>query len=70
MTAAELLDRFNIDIKELHAKVEALPDDATKRRAGRLASILHRAAEELAELAANAGMVQPFSGGEPKDGLP
>lgn len=66
MTDEELAAAFGINIAELHAKIEALPDGATKRRAKRLASILHRAAEELAELAADDGMIRPFSGGEPK----
>lgn len=66
MTNQELVDAFAANISELHAKIEALPEGATKRRAGRLASILHRAAEELAELASDDGMIQPFSGGDPK----
>ncbi len=66
MTDEDLAQRFGIDIAELHAKIEALPDGETKRRARRLASILHRAAEELADLAAGGGMIQPFSGGEEK----
>lgn len=66
MTDQELAERFGIDITELHTKIEALPDGATKRRARRLASILHRAAEELAELATGEGMITPFSGGEEK----
>lgn len=66
MTDQELADRFGIDIAELHAKVEALPDGQTKRRAKRLASILHRAAEEIADIGSGNGMIQPFSGGDPK----
>lgn len=62
MTRDELAQVFDDAIKELHSHVDDLPDGATKRRAKRLTSILHRAAEELAELAQDSGMIQPFDG--------
>lgn len=66
MTHDELAQAFDENIKELHGKIDALAAGPTKRRASRLASILHRAAEELKDLAETDGMIQPFSGGDPK----
>lgn len=66
MTRDELADAFAINIRELHAQVDALPDDATRRRARLQVHILHRAADELRTLAVTTGLIQPLSGGEPK----
>lgn len=64
MTHDELADAFKANLDELHEKIDALAAGPTKRRASRLASIMHRAAEELKELAETDGMIQPFSGGD------
>lgn len=66
MTDQELAQAFDANLTELHRKVDALPPGLVKRRSTRLASIMHRAAEELRDLALEDGMIQPFSGGTPK----
>lgn len=66
MTRDELADYFKVGFDELEAEVAALGEGSVKRRAVRLASIMHRAAEELKELAVDEELIQPFSGGEEK----
>lgn len=66
----ELADAFKALFDELHAKIEALPEGALKHRAEILADVSHRAMNRLKKLAANDGVIQPFSGGDPKDEPP
>lgn len=70
MTSDELADQFKADLDELHLQIEALPEGATKRRAKRLASIAHGAPDGLKDLAVDGDMIQPLSGGDPKDPEP
>lgn len=61
-----LADLFRDGILELHAKIAELPDGSFKRRMSRLANIAHGALETIQEGALDQGMIQPFSGGDPK----
>lgn len=66
MTDDELADALAANMAELHDKIEALADGPVKRRATRLARIAHAALDDLKELAGDEGVIQPFSGGDPK----
>ena len=66
MSNDELADLFKSAFDELHLKIEAMPEGATKKRLGRLADIAHKAMSELRDLADGDGMIAPMSGGGPK----
>lgn len=66
----ELADDFRALFDDLHAKIEAHPDSSLKHRAEILADVAHRALDRLKKLAGDEGVIQPFSGGDPKDGPP
>ena len=62
----ELANAFAANLAQLHAKIAALGAGSLKRRLDRLAKVAHGALEQLQEEAMNAGMIQPYSGGDPK----
>jgi hypothetical protein len=66
MSNDELADLFKSAFDELHAKIEAMADGATKRKIGRFADIAHKALSEIRDLADGDGMIAPMSGGGPK----
>lgn len=66
MTNDELADAMKALLDEAHDKVEALPDGPLKARARRRLAVLHGAADALKDLLVREGLVQPFSGGDPK----
>lgn len=68
MTNDELADAFRDLFDQLHGKIDALPDGGLKHRADALAGVAHRALEKLKAHAVDEGVVQPFSGGDPKEG--
>lgn len=67
-TPDELADRFKADFDDLHAMIEAEPEGQIKRKANRLARVAHGALDALKDLAVDDDRIQPFSGGEPKEG--
>jgi phosphoenolpyruvate-protein kinase (PTS system EI component) len=64
MSNDELADGFKSLFDQLHANIEAHEDGALKARAEELANIAHRALDRLQKLAKQAGVIQPFSGGD------
>jgi len=61
-----LATQFRALMDDLHARIAALEEGAVKARALRLANVAHGALEALRDHAADNGLVQPFSGGDPK----
>ena len=66
MTHDELAEAYKALIDETHEKVDAVQNPAVRAKAKRLLGLLHGAADALKELAVDQGLVQPFSGGDPK----
>lgn len=66
MTDDELANYFKVGFDALHARVDEEPEGYRKRRATQLVDRMHAAANELKHLAADGGLIQPMSGGEPK----
>lgn len=62
----DLADAFRELLDNLHENIEAMDDGQPKVRAQRLAKVAHGALEALRDHAADHGLVEPFSGGDPK----
>jgi hypothetical protein len=62
----ELADLTRDLFDELHSRQAEMPDGPVKMGAGRRLGIAHRAMEVLAEHLKTGGVIQPYSGGEPK----
>ena len=66
MTHDELADYFKVGFDELHAKVDAMEDGPFKRKLERRVDAFHAAADWVRNQCADEGLIQPFSGGDPK----
>lgn len=65
MTDDELADALAPLIKEAHDRIEA--HEGLTLRTKRKARLLHNLAEELRDDLRGGGIIQPFSGGDPKE---
>jgi hypothetical protein len=64
MSNDELADGFKSLFDQLHANIAAHEEGAVKTRAEALANVAHGALDQLQKLAKQAGLIQPFSGGD------
>ena len=62
----ELADAARALFDELHRRHDGLPASAFKNGVGRRLGIAHRAMDVLKEHLSGGGIIQPYSGGEPK----
>ena len=53
-------------VDELHRRVDARPDDVVKDALQYRLAIAHKALDVLRARAASGGVIQPYSGGDPK----
>lgn len=66
MTRDELADYLKAGMDEYHAHVDAMPDGPQKTRYIRRGKLLHAAMDAIKGDAVDDGLIQPFSGGDPK----
>lgn len=70
MTPDEIAESFREPLKNLHEAIDALPDGQLKTKAQHKLALAHEALERLRNHFAEAGVVRPFSGGDPKPPTP
>lgn len=70
MTPDEIAESFREPLKNLHEAIDALPDDQFKTKAQHKLALAHEALTRLRDHFAEAGVVQPLSGGDPKSPPP
>lgn len=70
MSNEELAAAFLALLTDLHARIDALEDGPLKTHLRRRVFIAHAALEDLHSAATDGGIVQPFSGGDPKPPTP
>ena len=66
MTNDELANAFAVLVKDLHARIDALPDGQAKTKAQHQVAVIHELLNRLHLQFVESGDVQPFSGGDPK----
>lgn len=66
MTPDEIAESFREPLANLHDAIEALPDGQMKTKAQHKLALAHEALTRLRDHFAESGVVQPFSGGDPK----